>query len=101
VRCLDYLSLGGYFLCHYPFAEDGFTLPDEKIEHLHDIFLKEGCHTLIHGHVHNHEIDPQDGIKRLNVCVDSAPLNYAPLRAPGELERLLEGYFCELCQGKF
>lgn len=81
----DYLTINQYFLCHYPI--DPGTPKIFK-----DAFLESKCSTVIHGHVHNREVQ-EDGIKRINVCVDYKDNNYKPLEFT---DKCLLNYFKRL-----
>jgi len=57
-----HLQIKDYFLNHYP-------LDDNSQQSLKKIFIESKCKKIIHGHKHTGETK-NDGIQRLNVCVD-------------------------------
>lgn len=74
----EYLIKDRYFFCHYPCYEKTATkLEKEFIK----IFKESGCDIIVHGHTHNKNSEVyNDGIKRINVCVDYTPNDFYPVR---------------------
>ena len=70
----DYLSIDGFFLCHYPLITTKYSSDKEiqTIKFLKEEFKKSGCHTLIHGHSHQTIFDG-----KINVAVDLN--NFSPV----------------------
>lgn len=71
----DFLWFGDTLMIHYPLVEHEYTHRKER-NHL-DKKLK--AKTIIHGHVHDFTVEVDDGIKRVNVCVDYKPNNWSPV----------------------
>jgi len=72
---MNYFVKDGAFFCHYPLEpENQYTKPEE--EKLKEIFKLSGCQTIYHGHTHCRDVNLDDGIKRINCCVDAN--NYFP-----------------------
>ena len=77
----DYLIVKDVMLCHY-----SLTQPSES--NFLKIFRDSNCKVLIHGHIHNQNIERNDGIKRINVCVDYKYSNYKPF-----FSKVIDNYF--------
>ena len=92
------LKFGDYYLCHFSLTAD------DVYDHEHHTYVqhfKEShCSTLIHGHVHSHAVTAEDGIRRINVCVDYPPNHFSPVRIDGFPEDEVEHYFKTLLSGK-
>lgn len=65
-----YYIIGDVMLCHYP------LLANTDHPELRKIMLDNKIKTLYHGHIHNKDLDPQDGIERFNFSVEK--INYTP-----------------------
>ena len=88
------LKFGDFYLCHFSLTDDA-VYDHEHHTYLRD-FKESGCHILIHGHVHSHLVEVQDGIRRINVCVDIPQNNFSPVAVPGIPEAEILAYFQKL-----
>lgn len=70
-----YLIQDGVMFCHYALENNEWTGKFEK--RLKEIFFENNCHTLYHGHTHCRMVELDDGIKRINCCLDAN--NYLPI----------------------
>jgi calcineurin-like phosphoesterase family protein len=68
-KVVPYLIRGDEFFCHYALENNKWTNPEEQ--ELYRIFKKSGCATLYHGHTHQRIVQLNDGIKRINTCLDA------------------------------
>lgn len=74
-KVVTYLIRGDEFFTHYALENNKYTTPEEL--RLLDIFKNSGCTTLYHGHTHQRIVTLNDGIKRINTCLDAN--NYFPI----------------------
>lgn len=86
-----YLNFGDYFICHYPltFEEEEINQRVQELKHLYDI---NGCSVVIHGHTHEKFIQDEEGIRRINVCVDNPQTRFMPVKVEGIPEQQIIEY---------
>jgi calcineurin-like phosphoesterase family protein len=68
-KVVPYLIRGEEFFCHYALENNKWTTDFEQ--ELTKIFKEAGCTTLYHGHTHQRIVALNDGIKRINTCLDA------------------------------
>jgi calcineurin-like phosphoesterase family protein len=72
---VEFLQRKEDFFCHYALENNQWTNDIEK-EYLRK-FKNSGCKRLFHGHTHARNVEIQDGIERINTCLDAN--NYYPI----------------------
>ena len=77
----DYMSIGKYFICHYPiYTESKYSKPVDT--RMKKIFNNSECTEIIHGHTHNNQGNVikslwKDKIPRYNCSVEV--INFTPI----------------------
>lgn len=89
-----YLQFGDFFICHYPLT--GEEEVNRRVVELIKLYKESGCTTLIHGHTHDKSPPSEEGIRRINVCVDNTQTDFSPVKVDGIPEKEIEAYFSNL-----
>ena len=89
-----YLQFGKYFLCHHPLtAEEKIN---RRVLELLELYEQNGCSILIHGHTHDISPPSEEGIKRINVCVDNPRTGFMPIKVEGIPEAQIVEYISSI-----
>ena len=77
-------------MCHYPLtAEEEIN---RRVVELRKLYTLGGCKVLIHGHTHDDSPPDEEGIRRINVCVDNPQTGFMPVKVEGIPEQQIVEY---------
>lgn len=68
IAVMDYMSIKGHFICHYPLIITQYTKEVPKILNLIEKFKESNCEKVLCGHSHSSRLEFLPNHK--NVCVD-------------------------------